>query len=294
MTTQDAPKNNFIQIKLPNIEEVRLHYLSYGNPKGATVFCVHGLSCNAYDFDYLARQLSRDFHIIAVDIIGRGLSSHLHDKSGYTNEIALALCVELLGRLNISSVHWIGASMGGIIGMMACFLHPNLIRSLMLNDIGAILAAEGLAEIVRNLSNKLPIGDNVKFEAEYRAQNEANFGLQNNEYWQHFFNSRTYIDEDGLLRLRGDFAVVRPLRKLIEQTGQQDISLEALWQMVKVPTLIFRGEHSLLLRSSDAENMTKRSDILVDLQIIKNCGHMPNLMEKQQIDYVHNFLLKCI
>lgn len=291
---QNSPKSNFIHIKLAHLEEVRLHYLSYGNPNNTAVFCVHGLTCNAYDFDYLARKLEQDFYVISVDIVGRGLSSHLHDKSGYSNEIALQLCVELLQRLNIHSVHWIGASMGGIIGMMACFLHPHLIRSLMLNDIGAVLASEGLAEIVRYLSDKLPIGDNAKFEAAYRAQNEANFGLQNDKHWQHFFESRTYIDEHGVLRLRGDYSVVRPLRELIEQNGLQDISLEALWQMVKVPTLIFRGENSLLLRQSDAENMAQRSDILIDLQIIKNCGHMPNLMEEQQINYIHNFLLRCI
>jgi pimeloyl-ACP methyl ester carboxylesterase len=294
MKMQHQATSHFVNVELPDLEAVRLHYLSYGNPNNPPVFCVHGLSCNAYDFDYLARRLAEDFYVIAVDIVGRGLSSHWQNKSAYNNENSLALCLKLLQHLNIQQpVHWVGASMGGIVGMMACFLHPHLIRSLMLNDIGAVLASEGLTEIISYLSDKLPIGDNQRFEAAYRAQNEANFGIYDDAHFQHFFNSRIYVDDDGIMRLRGDYAVVRPLRELIEANGPQDISLEALWDMVKVPTLIFRGEKSLLLRQGDAEKMAKRTDILVDLQVIKNCGHMPNLMEEEQVAYVHNFLLRC-
>jgi pimeloyl-ACP methyl ester carboxylesterase len=291
---QVTPQSNFLKIKLSHLPEVQLHYLTYGNPALTPVFCVHGLSCNAYDFDFLARVLAQDYYVIAVDVVGRGLSSHFDNKDFYTNDHHLALCIELLAHLRITQpVHWVGASMGGIMGMMACFLYPDKIRSLMLNDVGAVLAKEGLAEIMQYLSNKLPIGDNAKFEAAYRAQNEVNFGLRNEAHWQHFFRSRIYTDELGIWRLRGDFGVLKPMRELIGE-NPQDISLEALWLAVKCPVMIFRGENSQLLRHNDAVNMQNRNDILVELHEIAGVGHMPSLIPQAQTCIIHNWLLgKC-
>lgn len=293
MTSISAIKaqSNFININVPDLEEAKLHYLTYGNPEDEIVFCVHGLSCNAYDFDYLARDLADNgFYVIAVDIVGRGLSSHWQDKSKYSNENYLSLCVEMLKQLNIKqSVHWIGASMGGIIGMMCCFLYPDKIRSLMLNDVGAVLAKEGLAEIGSYISNRLPIGNNEKFEAAFRERNKASFGLYDEAHWQHFWNSRIYQDEDAILRLRGDYTVVKPLYEMIGD-NPQDISLQVLWQAVKCPVLIFRGENSKLFRAIDAKAMTKRNDIIVELHEIKDTGHMPSLMPIEQIEVIRNWL----
>ncbi len=292
MNQTTTPHNNFININLPHLQEVRLHYLTYGNPENTPVFCVHGLSCNAYDFDFLARKLADDYYVIAVDVVGRGLSSHLEDKTRYTNDNHLLLCMELLSHLNITQpIHWVGASMGGIMGMMACFLYPTKIRSLMLNDVGAVLAKQGLAEIMQYLSYKLPIGENARFEAAYRAQNEANFGLQNDAHWQHFFQSRIYSDDDGIWRLLGDFAVVRPMRELIGE-NPQDISLEALWLSVKCDILVFRGENSLLLRRDDALNMKNRDDVAVELHEIAGAGHMPSLIPESQTSLIHEWLLR--
>jgi pimeloyl-ACP methyl ester carboxylesterase len=292
--TDSSPHSDYITLALPEMEEARIHYLTYGNPTSTPVFCMHGLSCNGYDFDLLARHLAIDYYVIAPDMVGRGRSSHWQDKMAYSNDKQLSLCFALLDALRITQpIHWIGASMGGIMGMMACFLFPARIRSLMLNDVGAVLAKEGLAEIVRSLSVKLPLRDNTRFEAVYRAQNEANFGLQDNRLWQHFFQSRITTDELGNLRLRGDHGVVKPLRALIEATPTiEDISLELLWQHVHCPTLIFRGEHSLLLRQETLEAMASRHDILVETHVIPDVGHMPNLMTKEQITFIHQWLLR--
>ncbi len=289
---QTIPHNNYLNIKLEHLPEVRLHYLTYGNPNLTPVVCVHGLSCNAYDFDFLARRLEHDYYVISIDVVGRGLSSHFEDSGAYTNDNHLALCMELLKHLRIvQPVHWVGASMGGIMGMMACFLHPQQIRSLMLNDVGAVLASAGLAEIMQYLSYKLPIGDNARFEAAYRAQNEGNFGLQDDAHWQHFFRSRIYTDEAGVWRLRGDFGVLKPMREMIGE-DLQDISLEPLWLAVKCPVLIFRGENSKLLRHDDAIRMQARNDIAVELHEIAGVGHMPSLIPEAQTNLIRNWLLR--
>ena len=51
---------------------LRLHYLDYGNDGAPWVVCVHGLTSNAHAFDALAPHLAAKYHVISVDVRGRG------------------------------------------------------------------------------------------------------------------------------------------------------------------------------------------------------------------------------
>ena len=51
---------------------LRLHYLDYGNDGAPWVVCVHGLTGNAHNFDALAPHLAAKYHVISVDVRGRG------------------------------------------------------------------------------------------------------------------------------------------------------------------------------------------------------------------------------
>ncbi len=63
---------------------VTLGYTEWGNPDAAqTIICVHGLTRNARDFDFLAKALShRGARVIALNMVGRGTSSWLADPHG--------------------------------------------------------------------------------------------------------------------------------------------------------------------------------------------------------------------
>jgi len=51
----------------------RMAYTEWGdrdNPK--VLICVHGLTRNGRDFDFLARSLARDYRVVCPDVVGRG------------------------------------------------------------------------------------------------------------------------------------------------------------------------------------------------------------------------------
>ena len=51
----------------------RLAYTEWGNPNNPhVVVCVHGLTRNSRDFDFLAMALENDSHLVCPDIAGRG------------------------------------------------------------------------------------------------------------------------------------------------------------------------------------------------------------------------------
>ena len=62
----------------------RMHYVEWGDPANPRVlFCVHGLTRNARDFDFLAQSLADDYRVV------RGLA-HLNEPAAATGYILYA------------------------------------------------------------------------------------------------------------------------------------------------------------------------------------------------------------
>ena len=137
-----------------NTPEPRLHHVTCASPVGLhrmgywewgdaanprVVVCVHGLSRQGRDFDTLARDLSSDYRVICPDVVGRGRSGWLADPRLYAVPTYVADMVTLVARLNVPEVHWVGTSMGGLIGMALAAQQGTPIARLVLNDVGPVI-----------------------------------------------------------------------------------------------------------------------------------------------------------
>ena len=178
--------------------------------------------------------------------------------------------------------------MGGIIGMMAGAQRPALLHTLFLGDVGKVLAKEGLENIFSYVGNTPKAQNNAEFEANLK-QAYASFHFTKEEYWRHFFNHRVRKNEKGEYRLLIDPKVLQPFKAKSDVTIE-DVSLEALWSVLDCPVLIFRGAESQLLRHDTAVEMTQDKNN-VTLHEFKKVGHMPNLMEEEQVDIISNWIL---
>ena len=116
----------------------RLAYTEWGNSANPqVVVCVHGLTRNARDFDFLAQSLERDRHVVCPDLPGRGNSEWLTHAEDYSYPVYVAdmaaflarlgargssrilnLLATIFGRVKNPVIDWVGTSMGGLIGMM--------------------------------------------------------------------------------------------------------------------------------------------------------------------------------
>src|SRR5665213_2475524 len=123
-------------------------YTEWPGPPGArTVLCVHGLTRNGRDFDYLAEVLSKDFRVVCPDMPGRRHSDWLPPEHYHYN-LYLATLAALIARLGVDDVDWVGTSMGGIIGFLMAGISGAPVRKLVVNDIGPLIAKEGIERIV--------------------------------------------------------------------------------------------------------------------------------------------------
>ena len=130
----------------------RVAYTDWGDPDNPNVvLCVHGLSRNSRDFDYLADAIRKDYRVVCMDVVGRGESDWLEDKSGYTFSTYLSDAAALVTRvttpvragflreMRTRSLDWVGTSMGGLMGMLLAAKRGSPIRRLVLNDVGPFI-----------------------------------------------------------------------------------------------------------------------------------------------------------
>jgi pimeloyl-ACP methyl ester carboxylesterase len=285
-----APRLNQLKVLGPH-GFTAVAYAEWGSPDAKRVaVCVHGLTRNGRDFDWLAAALAAGgWRVLCPDMPGRGHSAWLADPGGYGYPLYNAVGAAVIARAGADEVSWVGTSMGGIIGMMLAAQRGTPIARLVLNDVGALIPKASLERIATYVGNDLHFPDGAALEA-YLRRVHAPFGALSDAQWRHIAAYGARPAEQGGLRLHYDPAIALPFR----QQELQDVNLWPVWEQVACPTLIIRGESSDLLPAETAAEMTTRSAAaqtgVVSLVEVAGCGHAPALMDDAQIATVVDFL----
>jgi pimeloyl-ACP methyl ester carboxylesterase len=249
-----------------------------------TVVCVHGLTRNGRDFDHLAEVLSADARVICPDMIGRGRSDRLADPEQYALPTYIGHMIQLIDRLGLGQVDWVGTSMGGLIGMGVAAGDAGKIRRLVLNDVGPFLPKAALRRINEYLGLDLRFADLAALEGHLRAIH-AGFGPLSDAQWRHLAEHSALAREDGTLALNYDQRLALPLRR----EPIEDVDLWPVWDQIRCPVLVLRGAQSDLLTAATAAEMARRGPCAKIVEI-DGTGHAPVLMAKDQIEIVRSWL----
>ncbi len=293
----------------------RIAYTDWGDARNAhVVLCVHGLSRNSRDFDPLAEELEAYYRVICMDVVGRGDSDWLADKSGYSFSTYLSDAASLIARVTtpvagglLDSLHarlggtrpaakldWIGASMGGLIGMLLAAKPGSPIRRLVLNDVGPFVPWDALISLKGRAGSETRFASFDEVER-YVRRACASFGALDDAYWQHLARHAAVREDDGSYRLRYDPAISRGLPPHLDPEmpiGPQflrGVDLWATWDALRCPVLVLRGAESEVLPRATAEEMQRRKP---NVKVVEfdGVGHVPALASRDQIDVVRAFL----
>jgi len=268
-------------------------YVEWGEADNPRVLvCVHGLTRCGRDFDFLAQSLARDYRVICPDVVGRGMSDWLRDPQHYAIHQYAQDMVALLARLDVEAVDWLGTSMGGMIGM-ALAAQPSSghgpIRRLILNDVGPVIAAGALARIGEYLATPPDFASPEEAEAYIRLI-AAPFGKLTNAQWQHLTAHVIKSGPSGRYQLRYAPGIATPFAAAAASQGEgKDIELWPLYDAIRCPTLVIRGEHSDLLSREAVAQMAKRGPQARSVEI-PDVGHAPMFLDEAQVRVVRKFL----
>lgn len=270
----------------PPIPAHRVRVYAWGKAEQTPLLCVHGLTRNGRDFDYIAERLAGDFYVLCPDMAGRG-DSDILPAEYYNYETYIAEIECLLARKNLTRIHWLGTSMGGILAMLMANRRPGLIASLILNDVGTLIPVAGLSRILSYAGVQMEFATRQQAEQHLRSI-WIPFGILREEHWQHLFQYGIQQEKDGRCHLRYDPAITASLAA----GTLNDIDLSALWEAVKsIPTLLIRGENSDILTEQTAHAMAESHPQLTRYNIA-NTGHAPMLMAEEQIQTIADWLRK--
>ena len=108
--------------------------------KGPWLTLSHSLACNLHMWDEEAKRLSRRYKVLRYDTRGHGASGA--PAGAYTLDLLADDLRGLLRALGVQSTHFVGLSMGGMIGQTFALKYPGRFASLALCDTTSRYPAE--------------------------------------------------------------------------------------------------------------------------------------------------------
>lgn len=297
-----------LEYSTANISEKRnIHFLDWGNPDNRNVLvCVHGLTRNAMDFNFLAREVQDQYRVICLDMIGRGRSDQLADdelaKLHYNNFRYASDVEHVLQQIGVRQANWIGTSMGGVIGMIIAGRTPDLVKNLVLNDIGPSITFDALITAAKTLNLPVEFASFDQARGQLKAR-YAGFGDLSESQWTEVTrNSTTRLDNgryrfaydprvaSGLKRFAVNPCELSPeqLQKLLSDHAKLNALLYGFWQPINQPILAIRGAESIVLTSEIASGMETKPNC--ETRSIPGVGHAPMFHSAEQLNLLLTWL----
>jgi len=266
----------------------RIAYREWGDPRNRDVLvCVHGLTRSGRDFDELARALCVQFRVVCPDIAGRGDSDRLADPKHYTWAQYVADMVTLIARLDVEAVSWVGTSLGGFVGMVLAAQAGAPVKKLVLNDAAPVIGKAALERIAAYVG-QAPVFATLEEAEKYVRTISAPFGPHSDVQWRFLTETWVRRGDDGGFRPHYDTRIAEAYRATIPE---KDLELWHLYDAVRCPTLLVRGERSDIVSREAAAQMATRGPKAKVVEI-RGVGHAPTLLQPDQIAVVRDFLLE--
>jgi pimeloyl-ACP methyl ester carboxylesterase len=231
-------------------QRLKLHFADWGNEDKPPLLLVHGGKDHARSWDWVARALRKDYHVIAPDLRGHGDSAWAIGGQYTLPEYALDLA-QLIDTLGLAPVRIVAHSMGAAVSLLYSGVFPEKVSRLVAVE-GMGIPQQVLARIegreiweniedwieqVRDCSRRQPRRYRSIDEAAARMQSEN--GFLSPEQAHHLTVHGVARNEDGTFSWKFD----NSSRPFFPQRLPSD-AVESLWQRIECPTLLIHGTES--------------------------------------------------
>jgi pimeloyl-ACP methyl ester carboxylesterase len=276
-------------------QRLRLHYVDWGNLDAPPLLLVHGGRDHCRNWDWVAEELRRDWHIIAPDLRGHGDSQWSLDgtytMAGYIYDLA-----QLVHQQELAPVTIVAHSLGGNIALRYAGIFPDKVKKLVaiegLGPSPKILAERAKETIVermhkwvdeqRGLSGRLP-RRYPSIEDAFRRMQEENKHLSP-EQARHLTQHGVNQNEDGSYSWKFDNYVRSWPPYDMTQQDQ-----ELLWASIACPTLLIYGKESWA--SNPLEDGRARHFKTAQVVSVERAGHWVHHDRLDEfLDLVRNFV----
>jgi pimeloyl-ACP methyl ester carboxylesterase len=250
--------------KTLQVNGVRLHYLEWGTERARPIVLLHPAPLNAHVWRHIGPILASQFHVIAPDARGFGDSAW---SDSYDGDVFLDDLHALINALGLKQPILCGNSMGGTLAYMYAGLHPELVEGLITVDTGP---GEPPA-IPSGAPPARPAGPPPQPPGPFKSVEEAAAAIPSvmgPAFAKEMIDHNLKRAADGSWAWKHDHARVMAAGA----RSATDPRKWPLWNAVRCPTLILRGERSPALSQQAAERMVAGKQNAV-LEVIPGAGH---------------------
>lgn len=253
--------------------------------EGEPLILLHGTGGHVEAYARNIKSLSEHFRVIVMDMLGHGYTGK--PNYPYTlNEFSHHL-LSVIKALSLKQVHLSGESLGGWVAAWFAALHPNYVKTLVLNTPGNIKAKPEVMKKIKDSTLKAVLEAN---EETVRARLEFLFYDTN-------FVTKELIESRYNIYTQPEFKeAIHHIVALQEWEVRKNFTWETKWtHKITAPTIILMSDHDPTASIEDAEYLQQ----LIPnsrLEIIKDAGHWPQWekpaeFNELQIKFAHGVLL---
>jgi pimeloyl-ACP methyl ester carboxylesterase len=146
------------------------------------VLFLHGWLDHSHTFDWVMEHLPDTWRIVLMDFRGMGRSAHVSAGGNYTFADYLLDVESTLDTLNLSEVHLVGHSLGGIVATAYAAVRPERVKSVSLIESmgpaggppeGAITRLRGFLDDTKRPARRKPYSTVAEAAARLRENNSS-------------------------------------------------------------------------------------------------------------------------
>ena len=251
--------------KSVDVEGVQYFYREVGENNPDTILMIHGFLGSSYDFIDVMNALKDRYHIIAVDMIGFGLSEKPIDFD-YAKQNQAQGLVKFLDILGIDEVTIMAHSMGGEVSIHLAHDYPDYVNEMIL------IGSGGYVEESQNglMPSNIPM-----FVYDYVARN---YYIQRTFFFSAYAQGEidtgriTFHDFDEM------YYVNKTIPGNILQAFTRDNdsgSTNDKLGLIRQPTLLIWGEFDSFIPLATGIKLQQAMSDVAQLVVMQDAGHLP-------------------
>jgi pimeloyl-ACP methyl ester carboxylesterase len=267
----------FMILQKMMIHNRRVTYRTAGS--GPVVLLIHGMAGSCTTWKHVMPELSKQFTVIAPDLLGHGQSAKEPDD--YSLGSYASLMRDLLVALGHERATVVGQSLGGGIAMQLAYQYPERCQRLVLvgsgglgrevNPLLRLLTMPGAETLLRGAS-ATPVLWALYHIGSLFGRAGMKPGPEVDELLRSYYS---------LSDLPTRQAFFRTLRSVIDKKGQAVSAENRLYLAAEMPTLIVWGDSDPIIPVSHAHNAHSRIRGS-RLEIFEGVGHYPHCAAPSQ------------
>ena len=231
-------------------QRLRLHYVDWGNEGAPDLILLHGGRDHCRNWDWVAEDLRRDYHVIAPDLRGHG-DSAWSTSGDYSMGAFVYDLAQLIHQQKLAPVRIVAHSLGGNIALRYAGVFPETVSKLvaiegmgpspqMLAQRGARTASERLRDWVadtRSLAGRIPRRYPTIEDAFHRMQAENKHLTEAQARYLTLHGAMQ--NEDGTYSWKFDNYV-----RAFSPVDLPPDELQELWGNIACPIMLVNGAES--------------------------------------------------